>query len=304
MTTSPTGGTGGGSCVPVDDANPCTDDLWESGAPVHHPPPPGSPCSNAGVMCDGAGQCVECLAPADCPGSDDACQTRTCQLGKCGQGVTAPGTAVPVQTAGDCKKSVCDGQGAAVVENDDTDVPDDDNACTNDVCSGGVPSNPKEAPGTPCGAGLLCDAAGTCVGCTTPSDCPGSDDECQVRTCTAGACGVSFTVEDTPLAVQTPNDCLQVVRDGSGHGKTVADDTDLPLDGRQRLHRRRRAMPAWRATRPRPTAAPATTATAVHGRYLPGRRLHRRQPRALRRGYDLRRWSVRRALVHRDPRVS
>src|SRR5262249_11279767 len=121
--TTGTGGMGGspgttssttGTCIPVDDNNPCTDDVCEGGLPVHHPVPAGSPCSMGGPRCDGMGKCVACLAPADCPGMDDACQTRTCVNGTCGHDFTAAGTALPAQTTGDCKKVVCDGNGAAV----------------------------------------------------------------------------------------------------------------------------------------------------------------------------------------------
>src|SRR5262245_58253069 len=35
--TGGTGGTGGASCVPVDDKNPCTDDICENDKPVHKP---------------------------------------------------------------------------------------------------------------------------------------------------------------------------------------------------------------------------------------------------------------------------
>jgi hypothetical protein len=40
---------GGAPCVPVNDENPCTDDLCEDGLPVHSPTPAGSPCSMSGA---------------------------------------------------------------------------------------------------------------------------------------------------------------------------------------------------------------------------------------------------------------
>jgi hypothetical protein len=70
--TSSSSGSGGGDCVPVDDSNPCTDDVCENGAPVHKPTPAGSACSMGGTLCDGKGRCAECLAPTDCVGPDDA----------------------------------------------------------------------------------------------------------------------------------------------------------------------------------------------------------------------------------------
>ena len=223
-------GTGGSMCSPVDDSNPCTDDLCENGVPVNKPTAAGSVCSVGGTLCDGKGACVACLAATDCPGTDGACQTRTCAQGQCGIDFAAAGTALPTQTAGDCKQAVCDGAGATTVANDNTDVPDDSNACTDDVCTAGVPSNVNKATGAVCGAGLVCDAAGACVGCNAPSDCPGSDDECKARTCTAGQCGVAFTAAGTPVIAQTTGNCLKATCDGSGNVADVADATDLPAD--------------------------------------------------------------------------
>src|SRR5581483_3106157 len=101
------------------------------------------------------------------------------------------GTPVITQTSGDCKKSQCDGLGAIAAVADDTDKPVDGNACTQDVCTSGAPSNPPVAAGTSCGTNLLCNGAGACVGCLTAADCPGSDTACQTRTCVNNMCGVN-----------------------------------------------------------------------------------------------------------------
>jgi hypothetical protein len=229
-TSSSSGGAGGGACVPVDDSNPCTSDVCEGGLPVHTPTPAGSACSMGGTLCDGQGSCAECLAPADCAGPDDACKARTCVAGKCGHAFTAAGTALPVQIAGDCKHGVCDGNGVAILQDDGEDLPDDSNACTDDVCTAGVASHSPQAQGTTCGGALVCDAAGTCVGCNTAADCAGTDDECKVRTCVGGACGVAFTAVGTLVAAQTAGDCLKATCDGSGQIASVADSADLPPD--------------------------------------------------------------------------
>lgn len=51
----------------------------------------------------------------------------------------------------------------------------DDNECTDDVCEGGVCSNPLSAKGAPCGSGKknVCDGegTGTCVQCLDSNDC-------------------------------------------------------------------------------------------------------------------------------------
>jgi FG-GAP-like repeat len=51
------GGTGGAACVPVDDSNPCTDDVCISGVPTSTPKAAGSFCA-VGGQCDAMGTCV------------------------------------------------------------------------------------------------------------------------------------------------------------------------------------------------------------------------------------------------------
>jgi hypothetical protein len=55
--------------------------------------------------------------------------------------------------------------------------------CTDDLCSGGSPSNPNKNVGTTCGPSLMCDGAGNCVGCVMDTDCPAAPNVCQVRVC-------------------------------------------------------------------------------------------------------------------------
>ncbi|MDI1452030.1 VCBS repeat-containing protein, partial [Polyangium sp. 6x1] len=228
------GGSGGGSCSPVDDGDPCTDDLCEGGTPVNKPAAAGTMCTMGGTRCDGMGHCVACLAPADCPGTDDACQMRTCTDGQCGVSFTAFGTALPAQTVADCRQAVCDGQGGITYQNNDGDLPDDNNPCTKDTCSGGMASNPFEPQGTTCGMSqekpLLCDGAGKCVGCIQPSDCAGVDDECKTRTCVENVCGVSYTAAGTVIAAQVVGDCAQAICDGNGNVSNIPEDDDLPAD--------------------------------------------------------------------------
>ena len=47
-----------------------------------------------------------------------------------------------------------------MIVNDDADLPVDGNACTDDVCTAGVPSNPILSTGTTCGTSLMCNGAG------------------------------------------------------------------------------------------------------------------------------------------------
>jgi hypothetical protein len=50
-------------------------------------------------------------------------------------------------------------------------------------------------------------------------------------TCTAGVCGFAYAPQGTPLAAQTPGDCLSRVCDGAGNPWTVNDDSDVFIDG-------------------------------------------------------------------------
>jgi hypothetical protein len=176
------------------------------------------------------GVCAACFTASDCPGTDTECQARTCNAGVCGTMNQPLGTLLAIQTPADCQKNVCDGNGGTTTQNDDTDVPDDFNLCTNDVCTAGVPSNPDVSSGTACGTGLTCDATGDCMGCSVASDCPGTDDECKTRTCTAGTCGFTFAAAGTATSTQTAGDCKQNQCDGAGHVEVAALDSDVPPD--------------------------------------------------------------------------
>src|SRR5439155_1454136 len=56
-------------------------------------------------ICDGSGNCVECISASNCPGADDACSTRTCNGGVCGRSFSSAGT-----SCGEGK--ICNGTGA------------------------------------------------------------------------------------------------------------------------------------------------------------------------------------------------
>jgi hypothetical protein len=219
--------------LPVDNLQ-CTSDVCTAGAPSNPPTASGSACSqNGGTTCNGTGQCVQCVTASTCPGQDTECQTRTCVASTCGFAFTASGTPTSAQTASNCQKNQCNGAGAIVAVADNTDVPVDGNACTSDVCTAGVPSNPPTASGSACsvGANTTCNGVGQCVQCVTASTCPGTDTECQTRTCLANACGFTFTATGTPTSAQTAGNCQKNQCNGAGAIVTAADDTDVPVDG-------------------------------------------------------------------------
>ncbi|MDI1430434.1 hypothetical protein [Polyangium sorediatum] len=222
--------------VPVD-VNPCTLDVCTMGTATNPPVSAGEPCEfGKPEVCDGASGCVECNEPADCGHlpQDDICQQRSCDNHICGQTFAPDGTTFSSQTAGDCMRVVCDGAGATKEVVDDADLPNDDNACTKNVCTNGEPSFPSEAINTPCGAGLYCDGGGTCVGCNEAAHCDGTDDFCKVRTCINNQCGVTYTPAGTDLPDgQTALDCKVVECDGQGHIVTSPDTADKPVDGNE-----------------------------------------------------------------------
>jgi plastocyanin len=219
--------------LPVDGQD-CTDDLCDAGVASNPATMSGVGCDDGGgSVCDGTGDCVQCVVASTCPGVDTECQQRSCSAGVCGFTNTAAGTAITMQTPGDCKVVQCDGAGAALPIDLDTDLPVDGNPCTSDVCTAGVPSNPPGSLGMSCGASGVCDASGQCVGCLTANDCPDVDTECQTRTCISSTCGFSFSPAGTPLTMQTPGDCRVNQCNGAGAAVLAAQDSDLPVDGNQ-----------------------------------------------------------------------
>ena len=66
-------------------------------------------------FCDGAGACVACNSPTQCPGLDNDCQVRSCAAHVCGITFQPTGTprALPFQKDNDCLIVVCDGAGSS-----------------------------------------------------------------------------------------------------------------------------------------------------------------------------------------------
>nr|HEX4314010.1 hypothetical protein [Kofleriaceae bacterium] len=228
---------GNGNVVDVNDdsdvpaATDCVSFTCSSGSAQPAPLPIGTACgAGSALMCDGGGDCVNCTLPDQCPGSDSDCQVRTCLEGVCGVDNQPMNMAAAHQVTGDCHKNLCDGSGNVVSTIDNTDAPNDNNACTANVCTNGSGSNPPLGSGTSCGSGLQCDGTGDCVTCIDASQCPGSDTECETRTCTSGTCGFSFTGSGTLVSEQTAGDCNDAVCDGAGNITNTPDDGDLPND--------------------------------------------------------------------------
>jgi hypothetical protein len=215
------------------DGNPCTVDTCEAGAPKHAPAAQGTACgADQKLACDGQGTCAGCKGDADC-GASSACAkvacnvaTTRCELTYVPSGQGDPGN----QTPGDCKKLVCNGGGGLATVPDDGDLPDDGNACTADLCSGGVASHAPAPAGAPCAQGSTCDGKGSCSGCAKDTDC-GQSNACASFACTAGKCSAGYVPfgQGNPGVAVGP--CKKSVCDGSGGATSIADDGNLPVDG-------------------------------------------------------------------------
>jgi hypothetical protein len=143
-------------------------------------------CTGSAKVCNAADGCVQCNTVADCPAAT-FCSTPTCTANVCGTVFVPAGTALPngSQTAGDCQKLVCNGNGSVTSVDDATNIPTSTSACeTNPSCTGNplAPSFTPAPTGTDCTtdsdpSAFVCgntsnsNIAGTCVECNTDADC-------------------------------------------------------------------------------------------------------------------------------------
>ncbi len=186
-------------------------------------------CSDLGCY---SGVCRECEDDSHCPSDPNNCFFNLCFSGVCQINNIPDGSDADVQTAGDCKKVVCDGNGGTRTVNDDSDPFDDNNQCTSNICTGGVVSNPPVQSGTGCSqnGGTFCDGNGNCVECLIPSDC-GTDTTCRTYSCTSNTCGFTNADSGTFVSDEALGDCKQKECDGSGNIVDAANTDDIPLGG-------------------------------------------------------------------------
>ena len=171
--------------------------------------------TGGGPACSGVA--MACTKELECPDPQNDCVARTCVMGCCGTANVASGVATPSgQTAGDCKKVVCDGAGKTMSADDNLDATDDSNVCTADTCVAGATMHTSiggacSVGGTVCGdpAG---NAAGTCVACNVSADCAGGA-SCKAHLCVPVGC--SNGVKD---GAETDQDC-----GGAACGATCTD---------------------------------------------------------------------------------
>ena len=150
--------------APVD-AIPCTEEVCMNGTPTLFSLAAGTVCAPGGGVCDVDGNCVFCYVDSDC-GVDTACVSHTCDFATFTCAVTnAPsGQEVPGgQTAGDCQKLVCNGNGDVTSVDDDTDVPAPD-SCGVAGCTMGQPTHgPVLTDGAACDDGDPCTTGDQCT---------------------------------------------------------------------------------------------------------------------------------------------
>ncbi len=168
-----------------------------------------------------------CMTREDCPADSD-CSAWACSGGSCVLSVAPDGA--PVATGavqGDCKKNVCQGGKPAVLP-DDTDLVEDNNPCTMEMCNGGVKLSSPAPDGTACGStGKLACVNGLCEGCNTdPSACD-PPTGCQVVACPVNSC--VYTIEEGKVLDDVSEmDCKKDVCDAQGNKATVGDTTETP----------------------------------------------------------------------------
>jgi plastocyanin len=180
-----------------DDDNPCTVDACDGTTSTHEPEPEGTACDvDDGVVCDGQGECVECVDEGDCDG-DDVCQSGMCVLETC----------TNEEQDGDETDEDCGGPDCAPCGPNEACVDDDD--CAGDDCSGlvcvpncqdGVQNNDEAA--VDCGEGC----SGGCASgtpCDEAVDC--SSAFCDPDTNQCASTGDCF--DDTHNGDETDEDC-------------------------------------------------------------------------------------------------
>jgi hypothetical protein len=189
----------------------------------------GGSGANGGGGAGGGVACTTANAATAC-NDNNVCTVDTCNAGKC-VNTNQPDGLVPGYTDNptDCIEDRCVGGQPMDDAPDDTEVPDDNNECTNQSCSGGTVQTQNVNNGTPCGNGLSCND-GVCDGCTNANQC-GTDTVCATFVCTPqGECVTNFVAVGTEVNIVT-GDCRRNECTGNSPDPVQAnDDTDVLND--------------------------------------------------------------------------
>jgi hypothetical protein len=167
----------------TEDGNPCTQETCVEGVGLQTgPAAAGTDCG--GLVCDGAGNCVECNGVGDCTGTQ-ICQNNTCVAATCNDDmenglesdVDCGGDCLPCGNGlgcfidADCKSGVCDGTCQVPDCNDNTL-----NGNETDVDCGGSCDG--------CELGQLCEDAGDCAPDLNFCVCDATTCTCEQPSCT------------------------------------------------------------------------------------------------------------------------
>jgi hypothetical protein len=174
-----------------DDANPCTKDTCEVGAPSNLPQL-GLPCGANGV-CSAKGTCVACVNDGTCGAATPKCISGYCSALGCQSGGTLPdGTETDVDCGGpDCKPCGA-GQICKVASDCTSKVCQDPfmgaptKQCMIAVCTDGVQNGSEtdvDCGGSSCPASSACDDTKHCA---VASDCKSG--VCKLGTCQSATC--------------------------------------------------------------------------------------------------------------------
>lgn len=154
-----------------DDGKDCTIDGCSAGVKTTEPAAAGTACAQTGKVCDGEGECVECISNADCADPEPLCDaaSHTCIPIDCTNAVK-DGNETDVDCGGLC--APCDDGKACVAAAD----------CQSGVCTGAVCQPPAcddgvkngAETGTDCG-GIDCPKCGPDEGCDSGDDCVGGE---------------------------------------------------------------------------------------------------------------------------------
>ncbi len=156
-----------------DDGNDCTIDGCASGAPTTGSQPASTACNDGGgVLCDGLGACVECIANGDC--MSQLCDQGSCVAASCGD-MVKNGTESDVDCGGTC--TPCSPGQKCVGASD----------CLGGFCAGGF-CQATCSDTLKDNAETDVDCGGpSCAGCALGKACVG-DGDCATGACKGGAC--------------------------------------------------------------------------------------------------------------------
>lgn len=198
---------------------------------------------------------AECKSVSDCYAE---CRTAIdCVTGQCQFSDNPDGQASANQLPGDCVVRVCNGQGGVKKEPDPTDIPDDDNVCTLDICTGPMPEHKPLMevvcyPGPPetknvgsCKEGVIhCNGQGKfppeCEGAVLPApetcatavddDCDGLiNEEGSQCTCVPGSTTACYTGTSETLGIGACHEGTQTcLPGGTGYGPCTGDQLPTP----------------------------------------------------------------------------